>query len=515
MQRSNFARFARMASIMLVLVGLMVSSHIGLYGQSDDDDTLTIRARRGADIETMDPAFHNGNEEYNLNMVVYSHLMKYEPGTSELVLDAAESMETSEDGLRVSFKLREGIQFHQGYGEMTAEDVKFSFERIIDPEVESAYSGDWATLDRVEVTGRYTGELVFTEPLATLYTSTIPFSSGAILSKAAFEDLGDRFATNPVGSGPYAWAEWEPNQRMVLERFDDYYGEAPAYSRIEILPIGEDQSAEVAFDRGELDETSISLSSIERYQNNPDVNVHELTNLRYHFLGFNVTKAPFDDVQVREAIRLAVDVDEVIAGAYNGIPSRNDCMLPEEILGHWEDCPRYEQDLNQARQLLADAGYPDGFDTTLITNTIGVHQDAVQIIQQQLRQVGVDVELRVLEDAYTPLTEGPAGMHYYSFSLTLDPDYWMIWFSCDQVGNWNFPQWCNERFDELQQEGATTLDRDRREEIYVEMQQIMDEEVPVVWITNGASVHVSRPSVDPVYLGQYSQYNYWTQADGE
>lgn len=500
-------------SLLLALLGLVVIGGIGLYGQDDDSDVLRIRARRGADIETMDPAHHTGNEEYNLNLVIFSHLMQYRPESSELVLDAAESVDVSDDGLTVTFKLKEGIQFHQGYGEMTAEDVKFSFERMIDPEVDSAYQSDWKTLDHVEVTGTYSGKLVFNEPLAFLLTTTVPYTSGAIISKKAYEDLGETFATKPIGSGPYYWKDWQPNQKMVLERFDDYYGEKPDFKTIEIYAISDDKAAEVAFDRGELDETSISLDAVDRYRGQADVNVHQLTNLRYHWLGFNTQEAPFDDVKVRKAVRYAVDVDEIIAGAYNNIPSRNDCMLPPQILGAWEGCPRHEPDLEQARALLAEAGHPDGFDTQIITAEPQYQIDAAQIVQQQLKRVGIDAQIRVVEDGYATLREGPPGMHYYSFSLTLDPGYWFEWFTSAQVGKWNFWQWSNEEYDRLKDEGDTTLDREERARIYIEMQQIIDEEVPAISVTNGASVHVSRDFVEPAYLAQYSQYQYFKKVE--
>src|SRR5699024_9293027 len=117
-----------------------------------------------------------------------------------LVLDAAEEFEMNDEGTEIEFKLREGIQFHHGYGEMTAEDVKFSFERIIDPDENSQYASDWETLEEVEVTGKYTGKIILSEPFAPLLASTIPWTPGSILSKEAYEDRGERFALDPVGS---------------------------------------------------------------------------------------------------------------------------------------------------------------------------------------------------------------------------------------------------------------------------------------------------------------------------
>lgn len=479
--------------------------------QDADPDTLSVRARSGIDIATMDPAYYNGNEEFNLDLAIYSKLMRFDEGSGEVVLDAAESVEVSEDGLTIDFTLREGIQFHHGYGELTAEDVKFSFERIADPANESPYASEWSTLDRVEVLGPYEGRIHLSEVYAPLFTSSIPFTTGSIVSKAAFEDRGERIATNPVGSGPYQWASWEPNQAIVLERFDAYYGEAPDFETIRVEPIVDPLIAEFSFDVGELDATEISLESVERYQEEDDVVVTILDTLRYHWLGFNQSAAPFDDVRVREAIRYAVNVDEILTGAYNDVPNRANTMLAPDVLGHWADAPAYQPDLERARALLAEAGYEGGFETTLITNEVPYHQQAIAIVQQQLAQVGIDAEIQIVQNMYESIGQGGMeGIHYASFSAVLDPGYWFEWFSCDQVGAWNYWHWCNEEYDALKAEATRTSDPDERAAAYVRMQQLIDEDVAAIWTTNGASVYVHREgAVDPAFVANYAQYAFW------
>jgi len=506
-------RVSRVLSVLVVL-GLAA-----LFGTASvlaaGHDTLSVRARNGADIDTMDPAFYLGNEEYNLDLAIYSKLMRFAPGSTDLVLDAAESLELSEDGTVVEFRLREGIEFHHGYGEMTAEDVKFSFERIADPANDSPYASEWGALVEVEVVDRYSGRIILDDVYAPLLSSSIPFTTGSIVSKAAFEDLGDQFATRPVGSGPYYWSSWQPNQRIVLERFDPYYGDAPYFATIEVLPIVDPLIAEFSFDVGELDATEVSLESVDRYQAEEGVVVEVLDTLRYHWLGFNVQEAPFDDVRVREAVRYAVDVDEILTGAYNDVPNRADTMLAPDILGHWEDAPTYRPDLERARELLAEAGYEGGFETTIITDDVPVHQQSAAIVQQQLRRVGIDAEIRIVQTMFETIGQGGAGgLHYASFSAVLDPGYWFEWFSCDQIGAWNYWHWCNEEYDELKERAARTADPDERAQHYVRMQQIIDEEVPAIWVTNGASIYVHREGeLDPSFLAMYAQYMYWTGAE--
>jgi peptide/nickel transport system substrate-binding protein len=503
-------RSAAVRTLLLVLALLTA----GASAVAQGDDTLTVRARNGADIQTMDPAFYIGSEETNIDLALFSKLIKFSP-EGELVQDAAESYELSGDGKVLEFKLREGIQFHHGYGEMTAEDVKFSYERFIDEDLDSPYASDWARLERVEVVDRYSGRIVLDDVHAPLLNSTLPFTTGSIVSKKAFEELGDRFATNPVGSGPYFWSSWQPNQRVVLERFDDYFGEAPDFARIEVLPIVDPLIAEFSFDTRDLDSTEISLDSIERYRAREGVAVEVLDTLRYHWLGFNVQEEPFDDPLVREAVRYAVDVDEILIGAYNDVPNRANTMLAPSTLGFWEDAPEYQPDLARARELLAEAGYPDGFSTMMITDETPYHQRSVAIVQQQLKRVGIEARIEIVPTMYDRLGEGSvAGLHYASFSAVLDPGYWFEWFTCDQVGQWNYWEWCNEEFDRLKDEAARIAEPEQRAARYVRMQQIIDEEIPAIWVTNGATVHVHREGeLDPAYLAMYSQYQYWRQLE--
>ncbi len=479
--------------------------------QTASDQSISVRARNGQDIDTMDPAFYRGNEEYNIDLAIYSKLMRYEPGSTELVLDAAEWLELSEDGTVVEFRLREGIEFHHGYGEMTAEDVKFSFERIADPENDSPYAAEWGALVEVEVIDRYRGRIVLESVYAPLLVSSIPFTTGSIVSRAAFEDRGERIATQPVGSGPYYWAAWEPNQRIVLERFDDYFGDPPHFRTIEILPIIDPLIAEFSFDVGELDATEVSLESVERYQQDDEVVVNVLDTLRYHWLSFNVQAAPFDDVRVREAVRYAIDVDEILTGAYNDVPHRANTMLAPDILGHWEDAPEYQPDLERSRALLAEAGYADGLRTTIITDDVPVHQQSAAIVQQQLRRVGIEADIRIVQSMFETIGRGGAeGLHYASFSAVLDPGYWFEWFSCDQIGAWNYWHWCNEEFGVLKDEAARTAEPDERAERYVRMQQLIDQDVAAIWVTHGASIYVHRAgAIDPAFLAMYAQYRYW------
>ena len=156
-------------------------------------DGSVLKLRSYSVFQILDPAFTLSAVEGWIGGAIFNKLVAFKPGSKwETELDAAEYIEQVDD-THIKFRLRPGIMFSNGYGEKTAEDVKFSYERIIDPELESAYSGDWATLDHVEVTGKYSGTIVLKEPFAPLWWSTLPYGSGDIISKKATEAAGGSF----------------------------------------------------------------------------------------------------------------------------------------------------------------------------------------------------------------------------------------------------------------------------------------------------------------------------------
>src|SRR6056297_373277 len=505
---SNFMKIKKMMMV-ITLALILVFASMAVCGA--DEDVLKTRIRLGQDISTMDPA--HAVSEYDIDLLLYSRLVRYKEGSSKLINDAAEKLEINEEGTVVTFKLKEGIQFHKGYGEMTAEDVKFSFERIIDPEENSEYTADWQTLDRVEVTGKYTGRIILKEPLASLLVTTIPFTPGSIISKKAYEELGNRFATNPVGSGLYYMERWVPEQLLVLSRFEDYFDEKPNIEKIELYPIVDTNISEMNFDKGDLDVTEISLDSIDRYESDSDVDVHILSTLKYGFIGFNHQYPPFDDIDVRKALRYAIDVDMIIDGAYSGVPKRANAMIAPGILGRWEDAPQYNVNIEKAKEHLVMAGYEDGFEVEMVTTSNPLYMNICQITKENLREIGVEVNIKIIETSawyeYVGNESHPI-MFFETFSLTLDPGYWVEWFTTEQVGKWNFLKWSNSEYDQLADQAAVTMDLEEREEMYIEMQSIMDEDAAIIWVTNGAKAYVSNKRVSPEFLGHYNQYRYWS-----
>jgi len=477
--------------------GSLLFSFHGVEGSVDDN----VRIRLYADMQTLDPPNYNATPEMAIGRAIYSKLVRFKPYSYELENDAVKSINQSSDGLEVTFELKKGINWHRGYGELTAEDVKFSLERAANPEV-SSYSQDLETLDRVQITDKYKGKMIFTEPFAPLWTSSLPWCVGDIICKKAYDDLGDEYWTNPVGSGPYMFADWTPKQEIVLKRFDGYYGEQPSFQRVTFKPIQDEKTAELSFDAGELDFTEISYSSVSRYENKSKVNFEMYPSKAFQWLGMNVQKPPFDDVRVRRAIKYAVDTKSIVNSAYFSVPEVGRTLIVKGILGHWEDAPLYEPDLEKAKNLLQAAGHSSGFKTELSILNKTQYKTVAEIIKANLAKIGINVKINLMDSGtFWNITFGESGkdveLIHYRYSMAPDPSWATVWFTTGQIGKWNAMRWSNEEYDRLHHEGVVTLDEDKRREIYIEMQKIMDNAAVAEWITHGARPYISKPGIKP------------------
>jgi peptide/nickel transport system substrate-binding protein len=424
-------------------------------------------------------------------------LVKYKEGTWEIVPDLAESWNMSTDGKEITFHLRQGVTFHKGYGEMTAEDVKFSFERIIDPAAKSPEKGSWGQLDHVEVIDKYTVKLVLKGRMAQLFTSTLPLNAGMIVSKKAVEEMSQKkFGFNPIGTGPYQLVSWEPKKQVKLVAFKDYWGEKPKIKQLTYMPIIEDSTVEIALRTGEIDIGRTSLINLKAFEKDRKLNVYTKPALKYWWLGFTVNKPPFDNLKLRQAVRYAVDVDKILMGAFFGIATRANTMLPPGMLGYWKDAPVYKVDLEKAKQLLKEGGKPNGFKTNLFVWTDDKAKIAAEVIKADLARVGIEVEIEVKEiGAFNEATnKGQSDMYIQFFTTTIDPGYATSWFT---TGNsWNPSQWSNQTYDALLKKGMAESDLEKRAQIYIDAQKEIDQDCWAVWLTHGVKIRVAQKNVD-------------------
>ncbi|ANL31864.1 dipeptide/oligopeptide ABC transporter substrate-binding protein (plasmid) [Rhizobium phaseoli] len=504
----------------LLVGGASIATVVALGGvhpafASADRSKIVVRVEK--DLVNLDPANRSGPVDLNVLWSVQQGLISFKPGSTEWELDAAEELEQV-NATEIRFKLRSGLVFTSGYGELTAEDVKFSFERFVKPNTEGkpvTYAKDWSALDRVEVTGPLEGRIILKNPAPALYTIALADGSGRIISKKAFEALGEKeIATKLIGSGPYVLKQWTPRDQFVLEINPDYKGPIkPHFQQIVGKPIGEQKTAEIAFQSNEIDFTAIDPEIGKTLAALPDASVTQIPAIDYVWFGPNIEKAPFDDIRVRQALRYAVDIDAILQGAYSGLYPRANSLLAPSLLGHWKDAPVYARDLEKAKALLTEAGHADGFKTKLTIEANARYEAIAQIIQANLAEVGIDVEIEALESAaYWALGNNDASkdleLSLIKYNGKFDPGFQTQWFTSAQVGQWNWQRWKNADFDALHEKGGVTVDPAERAKIYIEAQKLLDESAAFIWITHNLNAFASRNWLKPGVLPNGNNWLY-------
>ncbi|MGH6944040.1 MAG: ABC transporter substrate-binding protein, partial [Geminicoccaceae bacterium] len=474
-------------------------------GRAQSDGVLRVRAY--SDLQVLDPAHRKAQPEHDIMRAIYTKLIENKPGDTWAWRTTGAASIEQLDPTHVKFALRPGIVFTGGFGEMTADDVKFSYERIADPEEKSEYADDFAELDHVEVLDKYTGVIVLKQPFAPLWTNALPGGSGCIMSRKAVEQAGGRFTTEPPASaGPYMIESWQPKQKLTLVRNPDWNGEPGGFDEIQILPIDDEKAAEIAFEAGELDYTAVSVSSIPTYRESPPPHAMLVRkpSLAYVWLGMNTAAPPFDDIRVRHAVQRAVDVDAVLEAAYFGVAERATGIIAPGLIGH-RDKTLYgpEPDPKEARSLLAEAGHPNGFSCTLDILNKAERLLAAQVIQANLAQIGIDVQINQHDSgAFWVLGSEADGDQWKSiqlilnrFSMQPDPSFATAWFTPEQIGVWNWERFDSKEFGELHQKAMVTTDPAERDRMYRRMQDLMEESGAYLFLTHEVNGVIYRDTI--------------------
>jgi ABC-type transport system substrate-binding protein len=367
------------------------------------------------DVATLDPAIGYDWQNWSMIKSLFDGLMDYEPGTSTLRTDLAESYEISPDGMTFTFKLRPGVKFHNGR-EMTAEDVKYSIERVVNPATQSPGAGFFASikgheavaggqateLEGITVVDPQTIKFELSRPDATfLHVMAINFAH--VVPKEAVEEHGADFGKNPVGTGAYKLAEWTLGQRLVFEKNPDYWREGvPNLDRI-TFEIGQEPNvALLRLQQGEVDILGDGIPPAQFLQVKDDPQykdwIIEGGQLHTGYVTMNVNTPPFDDVKVRQAVNMAINKDRVVRIINNRAVPANQ-PLPPTMPGYAKDYSGYSYDPEKAKALLAEAGHPDGFATELYAMNTDPNPRIAQAIQQDLAAIGIQAEIKSLAQA--------------------------------------------------------------------------------------------------------------------
>lgn len=447
----------------------------------------------GTDAEPvgLDPHTISAVASVRIFRQIYNTLIDVD-GDMNFIPELAESWEQPDD-LTYIFNLRHGVKFHNGR-EMVAEDVKYSFERILNPDTAALGKSYYDSISTIEVVDDYTVKFILKEPFAP-FMSNLTSLYGAIVPKEVVEE-NENLMQVACGTGPFMLKEWVPDNKVILTKNPDYFVEGqPKLESIEFYVMTDEASRIAALRTGSVHLIKLPASSISLVEGNDDITIMDFQSNDYLFLGFNFDLDKFKDVRVRQAISYAINRQEIIDLVYDGEATVTGLVPP--AMGRWamdyasEDL--YQQNIEKAKQLMAEAGYPDGFETTIAVGLLDDIRGAGEILQKQLEQIGIKATIENLEsgqyvDAWKNRThEMMAGRN----GAGTDPNRSVAFFY-STTGSANVWGYSNPAVDALCDQGKVTVDEAKREEVYKEAQKLLVNDSPNIWIASPMDYYFVR-----------------------
>lgn len=442
-----------------------------------------LRIRFGSDISILDPALIFQVENQTIAGHVYNGLVKYDQATNEIVPDLATAWDVSPDGTVYTFTLQSGVKWHKGYGELTAEDVKYSFERVLDETTGSRYRGQLTGLEAVETPDPTTVVFRLAQANAGFLHKVCAFNQGWIVSRKAVEEKGEAYKLDPIGTGPFVFDSWIAGNSVRLVANDDYFEGRPQVDEAVFRIIRDETAAAIALENGEID-IFFGLQQpevLDRLEAAPGVSVLSRDASNTVNLVLNTTVPPLDDVRVRQAIIHALNRQGLIDGFFRGTKSFAHSVLTETFPEHSTNVPQYAYDPDKARALLEEAGAV-GFDFEITTVALSPYDRFPVPMADDLNAVGINATINVVErGAYVQArASGRVQSCITAVVGPPDPDSPLV----TLFSTASFPPGLNtsryDKVDDLLAAAANELDPDKRRSIYEQIQQRTMEDVPVV-----------------------------------
>jgi len=422
----------------------------------------------------------------------------------------AESWEALDDTTYV-FHLRDGITFHDGTP-LNADAVAASFARLLDPDNALTRRSQYEFISSVEALDDSTVQFTLAYPTGTLLNQ-LAYIGGAIISPAAIEASGADLAVAPVGSGPFKFADATGGEFISVERFDDYWNGPHALSEITFRPVTEDATRVIMLQTGEADIiTNLPAASLEQVEADPNLQSVVAESNRVIHIGMNTAKAPFDNVLVRQALNYAVDKEAIVNGVLRGLGKVSDSYISDSTWGYFST-GGYAYDPERARELLAEAGYGDGFETTLWVpaGRYFMGQETAEAVQAYLAQVGIQAQLESIEwgaftdDILRPLDDGNESQLYLLGweASTGEPSgvsRWAFMTSSFPPAGWNTMFYSNPTLDGILEEAEMTVDDAARADLYKQAQNIVLEDAPWLFLHSLRSVWGANAALDNIVI---------------
>ena len=468
-----------------------------------------------SDPKSFDPAAIAGWDQGVIAPNLLEGLFRLSPDGREIELAIAESFDVSDDGKTWTFNIRDGAKFHNGR-QITAGDFKYSFERVLNPETRSPKAwmlsvvagaqeyqdGSADGVSGITAVDDSTLQIQLSEPLAP-FKSMLASINLAVVPQEEVEKWGEDFGQNVVAAGPFTLGEWNLNQDVTLNAFEEYWNGRPYLDHLQFRFIRDENTRIVELDAGRLDVAWVPPAHWARFSTD-EVYKEKLgwaETFHTSFITVNLEQEPFgNNPKLRQAIRYAVDMDAIVA-SLDGRANVAHGLLPPGLLGHNEDAVlNYPRNIEAAKALMAEAGYPDGLPGTheLILPPWGNLLKLFEIYQANLKEIGINIELRPTE--FGPLLEALEAGNFvlastYRVTDYADPDgfYYPLMHSDNIGGGGNVARYANPDVDAIIATARATIDDAERVALYRQIDEMFAEELPYIPLMHNIYVDVSTP----------------------
>jgi glutathione transport system substrate-binding protein len=428
----------------------------------------------------------------------------------EIAPKLAEKWEVSSDATEFTLKLKKGIKFHDGQP-FNAEAVKVNFDRRLDYNAATKLYFLVAQIASVTVVNEYTVKIKTKVPFAPLL-SNLTYPTNGIQSPAALKRYWDKPLIMPIGTGPFIFKEWAPGNRLVMVRNDNYWGINPALSEVTFRVIPDDASRVAALEKGEVHvAVRIPPSDLPRLKANSKIRILTSPSARTIYLGFNCLKKPFADRRVRQALNYAVNKEAIVEHVLDGAGRVSDAPISPVIFGY-APTKTYEYSIEKAKALLTEAGFPEGFETTLHSPSGRYYKDAflARAVAADLLKVGVKAEIKLMDwENYIPFIlrdpeEAEHRLYVLGWStLTRDADYGL--YPLFYSGEWakkgtNASFFNNEGLDRLLDTARSTANPNERKKLYKDAMTLIVDEAPWIFLYSEIEMTGVRANVKDIVV---------------
>lgn len=498
-----FFVLAFMVSVMGACSTSSNSSNGSENGARSEEKGGSLIIARLSDATRLDPHFITDIPSANIiyqkvyeTLVVPNQDMEIEP------LLATEWKQLDE--VTWEFSLKEGVKFHDGTP-FNAEAVKVTFDRVLDPETGSPQREKLSMIKEIEIVDEYTVLMHLDYPYAPLL-SILASNEGSIISPKAIKENGESLSQHPVGTGPFIFESWNTGQDITLIKNESYWGQEPNLEEVIFKVVPEDATRLALIETGEAHVSDqVPVTELDRIENSNSMSLYRTEGLGVEYIGFNVESKAVNDVRVRKAISHAIEREAILKGVYNKVGTLANSAMSPKVFGYSENIKAYEYDINKAKKLLKEAGYKDGLSLNLLTSDRKERINMAEVIQSQLKGIGVDVSIQVLEyGAYLEMIDkGDHDLFIGGWgNATGDGDYnqYNLFHTASQGPPGNHFYYSNEEVDNIIEKAREEMDQEKRKVLYEKAMQIQMDDAVYVPIRNYEHLAVYTKGVEGIWL---------------